>query len=341
MIKRCLESLVALDGPIGRSSLRRRQRRNPAARYSDSRRQCTGARATPGRRETGRIRRCFERSTGEIIYLTDADCIVSVRDIRGRDRTDLHGDVVAATGTSRPWHEQLSDPIVFYQWSICARSTARVRESNGCSDGTAPFVVMHLSPPERLPRRVPIGTDYHLARQLQRNGEPIRYVPAAVESDYPTSPRAVIRQQSRWLRNIFLHGRRTGRSRGNARVRAHRRHRHRIPPLATQLAMDTTHRNRNWLVLRGTHCTALAPCARVDCGNRHSTCLVATGTPPVADADRYRRMGKPTLRCGFSRKAAAMVMSPKGADLFKSRGQHIPVSGAMSPNLNAASGNTG
>jgi hypothetical protein len=57
---------------------------------------------------------------------------------------------------------------------------------------------------------VPIGTDYHLAKTLLAQGEEIRFVPAAVLTPYPVRAREFLHQQSRWLRNIFLHGIRFG-----------------------------------------------------------------------------------------------------------------------------------
>ncbi|HEX7103700.1 MAG TPA: glycosyltransferase family 2 protein [Nitrolancea sp.] len=212
MIERCLKSLVALDWPDleiivcagGRDGTLQH-----ALRFERDNVLVLAQR--PGEGKQVALRRCFECSSGEIIYLTDADCVVSFETFAAVIEPIVNGDVVAATGTSRPYEEQLSDPFAFYQWSILrAVDSRRNAESSGLLGRNCAIQRDALIAAGAFSAPVPIGTDYHLARQLRLNGNAIRYVPVAVESDYPTSPRAVIRQQSRWLRNIFLHGRRSG-----------------------------------------------------------------------------------------------------------------------------------
>jgi cellulose synthase/poly-beta-1,6-N-acetylglucosamine synthase-like glycosyltransferase len=212
MIERCLASLIALDWPDLEIIV--------CAGGHDGTLQCAlrferenvlVLAQRPGEGKQVALRRCFERSNGEIIYLTDADCIVSSETFAAVIEPIVNGDVVAATGTSRPYDEQLSDPLAFHQWSILRTVDGhRTSDSGGLLGRNCAIQRDALVSAGAFSAPVPIGTDYHLARQLRMNGNAIRYVPVAVESDYPTSARAVIRQQSRWLRNIFLHGRRSG-----------------------------------------------------------------------------------------------------------------------------------
>jgi hypothetical protein len=58
--------------------------------------------------------------------------------------------------------------------------------------------------------RVPIGTDYHLAKKLIAAGKTIHFVPVAVESQFEEGVLARTAQQSRWIRNIVVHGPRFG-----------------------------------------------------------------------------------------------------------------------------------
>ena len=212
MIERCLASLMSLDWPnleiivcAGGSdgTLRR------ALRFERDNVLILAQR--PGDGKQVALRRCFERSRGDIIYLTDADCIVSSDTFSAVIEPIVLREAVAATGTSQPHDEQITDPFAFHQWStLRAVDRTRADQSSGLLGRNCAIRRDALIAAGAFTAPVPIGTDYHLARKLHLNGDAIRYVPVAVESEYPTTPRGIIRQQSRWLRNIFLHGRRTG-----------------------------------------------------------------------------------------------------------------------------------
>ena len=71
----------------------------------------------PGEGKQGALRRSFERSGGEIIFLTDADCILDDETFERTLSAGGGGREVAAGGAWRPFDRQLDHPFVLYQWS--------------------------------------------------------------------------------------------------------------------------------------------------------------------------------------------------------------------------------
>ncbi len=212
MIGRCLESLLAIE----RADLEIIVCAGGEDGTLDVARRYAGERVIvfeqyPGEGKQGALRRCFARSRGDIIYLTDADCIVPDRVFDAVIGPVADGDVPAATGTSRPLVEQSAAPFALFQWSILdAVEQKRSVSSNGLLGRNCAVSRVAIIEAGAFAEPVPIGTDYHLAKALLAHGQQIRFVPAAVETTYPISPLAFLRQQSRWLRNIFLHGPRYG-----------------------------------------------------------------------------------------------------------------------------------
>lgn len=212
MLGRCLDSLLAIEEPslevivcAGGSD----GTLDIARRYAGDR--VTVLEQQPGEGKQAALRRCFERSTGDIIYLTDADCVVPVDTFRAVVEPVARGEVAAATGTSWPLVEQRAHTFALFQWSILhAVERRRSSDSTGLLGRNAAVRRDALLAAGAFAEPVPIGTDYHLARALLGLGERIRFVSAAVETLYPTAPGEYLSQQSRWLRNIFLHGTRSG-----------------------------------------------------------------------------------------------------------------------------------
>lgn len=154
------------------------------------------------------LRRCLEQSMGSILYLTDADCVLDDESfLRTLEPLMLDGEE-ATTGRFAPLKGQRAHPFVQMQWfvdtyarshnplyvqGLIGRNAAIRRETLACTGSFASDVA--------------IGTDYFLAMQLVRQGSRIRYVhDSMVATEYLVSPASYVRQQSRWLRNILLHG---------------------------------------------------------------------------------------------------------------------------------------
>lgn len=212
MIERCLESLLALNWPELEIII--------CAGGDDATleisRSYAGERVTvleqrPGEGKQAALRRCFAHSRGEVLYLTDADCIVPNEVFQAVVEPVACGEVAACTGTSCPAPDQRIEPFALYQWSISRASERRRSEvSTGLLGRNCAVRRDALIRAGSFREHVPIGTDYHLAKSLLKQGEQIRFVPAAVRTFYPTQAGEFVRQQSRWLRNIFLHGPRFG-----------------------------------------------------------------------------------------------------------------------------------
>lgn len=155
------------------------------------------------------LHRALAETTGSIIYLTDADCFVK-DDVVEKLIYPIAMEVEqACTGGSMPMENMMAHPIVFSQAStqlystlqapayasgLLGRNCAVSRELLLCSNGLA--------------APAPTGTDYVLAKELELAGAQILQLPEVqVQTDYPTDADSYIRQQRRWIRNVFLYGR--------------------------------------------------------------------------------------------------------------------------------------
>jgi cellulose synthase/poly-beta-1,6-N-acetylglucosamine synthase-like glycosyltransferase len=156
------------------------------------------------------LARSFAESRGDVVFLTDADCIL---DDDAFERT-IHplgaGREQVCTGTSRPLAHQLRSPFVVSQAASQIYGSLRAPEYVPGLLGRNCAVRRDLLLRSRgLEAPAASGTDYVLAKELLRAGARIRHVPhSRVLTHYPTDPLSYVRQQRRWLRNVVLHGRR-------------------------------------------------------------------------------------------------------------------------------------
>lgn len=162
----------------------------------------------PGEGKQRALRRCLEYATGQVIFLTDADCQLDDDCFERTLAPVIAGSEAVATGSRRPLDDQLANPFVQYQWlyhAYCAeRAPAYVVGLEGRN------TALHLDAVRMVggfEGRVPIGTDYYLARKLLARGYRIRHVPASqIRTHHASSFGEYWRQQSRWQRNVVLHG---------------------------------------------------------------------------------------------------------------------------------------
>jgi len=156
--------------------------------------------------------RCLERATGEIIFLTDADCRFEGAALRHLLAPLVNEGEQAATGASRPLEEQQGRLLPGYLWAIDAAVAARQgRYSSGLLGRNAALTRQAIERSGGLDFHAPTGTDYQLARRLIDAGIPIRFVGASVvPAEYPESLATYANKQSRWLRNLLLYGPRYG-----------------------------------------------------------------------------------------------------------------------------------
>jgi glycosyltransferase involved in cell wall biosynthesis len=212
---RCLDSLLVIEDPAieivlcaggtdGTFEL--------ARRYADGHpNRIVLLEQRPGEGKQVALRRCFERSRGEVIYLTDADCVVPISALRRLVAAIVTGEADAATGPADPFPEQIEDPWVRHQWAtVRAVDRGRSDVSTGILGRNCAVSRDAIVAAGGFREPVAIGTDYHFAKCLLAAGRSIRFLPVPVQTRYAEQIGEYLRQQSRWMRNILVHGPRFG-----------------------------------------------------------------------------------------------------------------------------------
>ncbi len=197
-----LEYVLCAGGADGTYELARRYAR-PGVTVLEQR---------PGEGKQVALRRCLEYATGEIVFFTDADCILGAATFARTIRPLVNGGEVAATGPSTPLTEQRASNFVLHQWAVDLYARAGHGDYvDGLIGRNAAVRADVLRACGELDHPVATGTDYYLARHLLAAGHRIRFVRRSeVQSRFETDPRRYLRQQSRWLKNMVIHGRREG-----------------------------------------------------------------------------------------------------------------------------------
>lgn len=162
----------------------------------------------PGEGKQRALQRCLEKAGGEVIFLTDADCLLDDDSFERTLAPLVAGDEEAASGASCPLMSQLPHPFVVYQWRTDLYVQARQAEfSNAVLGRNCALRRGVLEGVGGFSAPVRTGTDYYLGKQLLRGGHRIRYVrDSAVHTRYPETVRSYWRRQSRWVRNLMVHG---------------------------------------------------------------------------------------------------------------------------------------
>ena len=154
------------------------------------------------------LQRCFEHSSGEIIFLTDADCRLEDDCFERTLAPIVNGLEVATTGSRRPFEDQQNQALVAFQWADHLYQEGHLPDYIHALFGINAAIRRDvLEKAGAFTAQAAIGTDLHLAHRLMAFGYRIRYVrDSRVYTDYLSDPSAYIRQQSRWFRNRFLYG---------------------------------------------------------------------------------------------------------------------------------------
>ena len=204
----CFESLLAIDWPnleILVSAGGSDGTFEAASRFAGDR--VLVIRQRPGQGKQAALRELFALSRGDVIYLTDGDCVVPSATFRAVVAPIIDREVDAVSGTYRPYRNALSIPLVFYQWSIEWAGRWRMGgETDGLCGANAAVSRLALAAAGGFRADVPIGTDVHLSRLLHLSGFHVSHIEAQVETEYPACLPAFVRRQSRWLRNGLVHG---------------------------------------------------------------------------------------------------------------------------------------
>ena len=158
------------------------------------------------------LRRAFPFTSGSIIYLTDIDCVLDDECFEQVIRPILTQTEVACSGLSKPTRRQLSNPFVALQAANQHVGNANldryVTGLRGCNCALTRDLIVQS---QGLMADARAGTDYVLAKMVVRSGARIRHVTGShIQTEYPDTARAYVRQQRRWLRNLIWHGKRFG-----------------------------------------------------------------------------------------------------------------------------------
>ena len=167
----------------------------------------------PGEGKQVALRRCLEHATGDVIFLTDADCILDDVSFERTLTPILQGQSEASTGGSRPLSDQLTvNTPAICRWAAELYSSAHApAEGSGLLGRNTAVTRQAVEKAGAFRAHVPTGTDYHLAKSLSSIGiEIIRVRSSEVATHYPDDIRLYARQQRRWLRNVALLGFRFG-----------------------------------------------------------------------------------------------------------------------------------
>lgn len=162
----------------------------------------------PGEGKQRALAKCFERASGEIIYLTDADCLYDDQALTHLLAPLTNAGEHAATGSSQPLPEQIHKWLPRYIWSADLVASAHSGPySGGLLGRNAALTRQAIEGSGGLNFAARTGTDYHLARRLIASGTQIRYVGASVvASEYPATLGSYWQKQARWMRNLLLYG---------------------------------------------------------------------------------------------------------------------------------------
>lgn len=158
------------------------------------------------------LQRCFEYSRGEIIFLTDADCIWDDEAFEANLEAIAEDNEAVVTGSWQPFLQQSRKALVQLQWRqhILREMTLPdyVDFVSGCNATLTREALIRAG---SFLTSTPIGTDYVLARELLGAGFHIRFVRnSRVQTEYPGSVTSYVQQRSRWQRNNLLLGLRYG-----------------------------------------------------------------------------------------------------------------------------------
>ncbi|MBV9120748.1 MAG: glycosyltransferase family 2 protein [Chloroflexi bacterium] len=173
---------------------------------------CTVLEQLPGEGKQRALRRCLAAATGDVIFLTDADCVLDDDSFEAVIAPILDKEVQATSGGSRARRGASLGLLASYRWAADAYAEAHMPdEIAGLLGRNCALSRQALRAAGDFQEDVASGTDYHLAQSLVSAGFGIRHVAGSmVETDYPDRYRAYARQQRRWLRNLVLHGWRFG-----------------------------------------------------------------------------------------------------------------------------------
>lgn len=154
------------------------------------------------------LKRCLRQASGQLIYLTDADCIINSDSFEKLVYPIIAGESVS-TGVSHPKDNQYENLFVRNQWA--QRRYLEIKNQskygNGLLGRNCALKRSMIEQAWDTEEFVPTGTDYYLALRVRMASQRIFIVPeSSVGTIFPEFFSHYVRQQSRWLKNLLLLG---------------------------------------------------------------------------------------------------------------------------------------
>lgn len=162
----------------------------------------------PGEGKQAALRRCLAEAVGEVVLLTDADCVFTEEAWMWLIEPLARGAAHVVTGISEPKVEQRDNALVRYQWCrdrLLAHHMPRT--TDGVFGRNCALLRCVLDDVRALDRPARTGTDYVLSRMLEAAGYRIDTAPdSRMLTEYPESIRAYVKMWRRWVKNLLIHG---------------------------------------------------------------------------------------------------------------------------------------
>jgi GT2 family glycosyltransferase len=164
----------------------------------------------PGEGKQRALGRCFEYSSGHVLFLTDADCTLDNACFEATLSPVVTGGEDATTGSWRPLDRQRDQPFVQYQWAHHVYREMWMPDYAPALTGSNAAVTRQaLEEVAAFQAEAAIGTDLALSQQLTTAGYSIRFLREShVQTEYPETLAGYRRQLSRWFRNQLVHEKR-------------------------------------------------------------------------------------------------------------------------------------
>lgn len=154
------------------------------------------------------LRRCYAHASGDILFLTDSDCLLSDAAFEHTLAPILNEGESVVSGVYEPWAALRRNPFVLQTW--LKERYARSRWGSyidGLTGANAAFTRAALESAGALQADVRTGTDFHLAKSLLAAGHRIRFAAhSRVQTYFQETFATYRRQQARWLKNQVILG---------------------------------------------------------------------------------------------------------------------------------------
>jgi cellulose synthase/poly-beta-1,6-N-acetylglucosamine synthase-like glycosyltransferase len=160
-----------------------------------------------GEGKYGALKKGFRHASGDIVYLTDVDCILNSASFAHIIYPIVTGKESAVTGPTRPLSHQMSEPFVRAQAVKLFRKMILVPNTHVSFLIGANCAIKHslLKACLGTSEEQPIGEDYYLALSICRGEHRILYEHRSeIETRFASSFGAYVHQKSRWHRSHLL-----------------------------------------------------------------------------------------------------------------------------------------